>query len=137
MPTVADAKIAAAEADKQATIKAQEAKAEADRLAAQAKVEIAKSEAEALLTAANAEAQALNIQTIQVAKMLGFTVVVDIKNDAGEVIGTEEIIKPDLTVDEAKMIKSYIEYIKYLESWDGKLPGTLVGDNVDVILPTN
>ena len=122
-----DAKIAAAEADKQATIKAQEAKAEADRLAAQAKVEIAKSEAEALLTAANAEAQALNIQTIQVAKMLGFTVVVD----------GEEIIKPDLTVEEATMIKSYIEYIKYLESWDGKLPDTLVGDDVGVILPTN
>jgi regulator of protease activity HflC (stomatin/prohibitin superfamily) len=122
-----DAKIAAAEADKQSTIKAQEAKAEADRLAAQAKVEIAKSEAEALLTAANAEAEALNIQTIQVAKMLGFTVVV---ND-------EEIIKPDLTVDEAKMIKSYVEYIKYLETWDGKLPETLVGDGVQVILPTN
>lgn len=122
-----DAKIAAAEADKQATIKAQEAKAEADRLAAQAKVEIAKSEAEALLTAANAEAQALNIQTIQVAKMLGFTVVAD----------GEEIIKPDLTVEEATMIKSYIEYIKYLESWDGKLPDTLVGDDVGVILPTN
>ena len=131
------AKVNAAEAEKQSTIKAQEAKAEADRIAAQAKVEIAKSEAEALLTAATAEAQALNIQTIQVAKMLGFTVVVDVTDDTGAVIGTEEVIKPDLTVEEAQMIKSYIEYIKYLETWDGKLPDTLVGDGVQVILPTN
>ncbi len=131
------AKVNAAEAEKQSTIKAQEAKAEADRIAAQAKVEIAKSEAEALLTSASAEAQALNIQTIQVAKMLGFTVVIDVTDDTGAVIGTEEVIKPDLTVEEAQMIKSYIEYIKYLESWDGKLPDTLVGDGVQVILPTN
>ena len=121
------AKINAAEADKQAAIKAQEAKAEADRIAAAAKIEIAKSEAEALLTAANAEAQALNIQTIQVAKMLGLT----------EVINGTEQIKPDLTIEEAQLIKSYIEYVKYMESWDGVLPDTVVGDNAGVILPAN
>lgn len=131
------AKVNAAEADKQAAIKAQEAKAEADRIAAAAKVEIAKSEAEALLTAANAEAKALNIQTVQVAKMLGLTVIVDIVDENGVVTGTEEVIKPDLTIEEATLIKTYIEYVKYLESWNGELPDTLVGDGVEVILPTN
>lgn len=131
-----EAKINAAEADKQATIKAQEAQAEANKIAAQSKIEIAESNAKALITEANAQADALNIQTVQVAKMLGLTVVVDTKDANGNVTGTEEVIKPDLTVKEAKMIKSYIEYIKYLESWDGKLPDTLVGDGVQVILPT-
>lgn len=132
-----EAKVNAAEADKQATIKAQEAQAEANKIAAQSKIEIAESNAKALITEANAQAEALHIQTVQVAKMLGFTVVVEIKDAEGKVTGTEEVIKPDLTVEEAKMIKSCIEYIKYLESWDGKLPDTLVGDGVDVILPTN
>jgi regulator of protease activity HflC (stomatin/prohibitin superfamily) len=121
------AKINAAEADKQSAIKAQEAKAEADRIAAAAKIEIAKSEAEALLTQARAEADALNIQTIQVAKMLGLTEIVDGK----------EQIKPNLTIEEAQLIKSYIEYVKYMESWDGVLPDTVVGDNAGIILPAN
>ena len=121
------AKINAAEADKQSAIKAQEAKAEADRIAAAAKIEIAKSEAEALLTQARAEADALNIQTIQVAKMLGLTEIVDGK----------EQIKSNLTIEEAQLIKSYIEYIKYMESWDGVLPDTVVGDNAGIILPAN
>ena len=121
------AKINAAEADKQSAIKAQEAKAEADRIAATAKIEIAKSEAEALLTQARAEADALNIQTNQVAKMLGLTEIVDGK----------EQIKPNLTIEEAQLIKSYIEYVKYMESWDGVLPDTVVGDNAGVILPAN
>jgi regulator of protease activity HflC (stomatin/prohibitin superfamily) len=121
------AKINAAEADKQSAIKAQEAKAEADRIAATAKIEIAKSEAEALLTQARAEADALNIQTIQVAKMLGLTEIVDGK----------EQIKPNLTIEEAQLIKSYIEYVKYMESWDGVLPDTVVGDNAGIILPAN
>jgi regulator of protease activity HflC (stomatin/prohibitin superfamily) len=130
------AKINAAEADKQSAIKAQEAKAEADRIAAAAKIEIAKSEAEAKLTNANAEAEALliaakaeadslNIQTLQVAKMLGLT----IKD------GETEIIKPDLTIEEATLIKDYIEYIKYINAWDGKLPETIIGDKTSVLLP--
>lgn len=121
------AKINAAEADKQSAIKAQEAKAEADRIAAAAKIEIAKSEAEALLTQARAEADALNIQTIQVAKMLGLTEIVDGK----------EQIKSNLTIEEAQLIKSYIKYVKYMESWDGVLPDTVVGDNAGIILPAN
>ena len=54
-----------------------------------------------------------------------------------EVISGTEQIKPDLTIEEAQLIKSYIEYVKYMESWDGVLPDTVVGDNAGVILPAN
>ena len=170
-----EAKINAAEADKQATIKAQEAQAEANKIAAQSKIEIAESNAKALLTEANAQAEALNIQTLQVARMLGLTEFVTKTDSNGQrVQATDkdnkllyldengnyttdatyidkegnthnnlpvyvmiEQIKENLDVSEAQKIKDYIEYIKYLESWDGKLPDTLVGDGVQVILPTN
>lgn len=121
------AKINAAEADKQATIKAQEAKAEADKIAAEAKVAIAESEAKAILTKANAEAEALGIQALEVARMLGFT----------EVVDNVEQIKSNLSIEEAQLIKAYIEYIKYMETWNGVLPDTVVGDNAGVILPAN
>jgi len=121
------AKVNAAEAEKQATIKAQEAKAEADKIAANAKIEIAKAEAEAILTKANAEAEALGIQSLEVARMLGFT----------EVVDDVEQIKANLTLEEAKLIKDYIEYIKYMEAWNGVLPDTVVGDNAGIILPAN
>lgn len=121
------AKVAAAEAQKQADILAQEAKAQADKIAAQAKVEIAQSEAQAVITKANAEAEALGIQALEVARMLGFT----------EFVNNKEQIKEDLSLQEATLIKSYIEYIKYVETWDGKLPDTVVSDNAGVILPTN
>lgn len=121
------AKVNAAEAEKQATIKAQEAKAEADKIAANAKIEIAKAEAEAILTKANADAEALGIQALEVARMLGFT----------EFVDNVEQIKSDLTLEEAELIKEYIEYIKYMETWDGVLPDTVVGSDASVILPTN
>jgi hypothetical protein len=52
-----------------------------------------------------------------------------------EVVDGVEVVKTGLTVEEAKLIKEYIEYIKYLESWNGELPDTIVGDGVEVILP--
>jgi regulator of protease activity HflC (stomatin/prohibitin superfamily) len=122
-----EAKVNAAEADKQAAIKAQEAKAEADKIAANAKVEIAKAEAEAILTKANADAEALGIQALEVARMLGFT----------ENINGVEQIKSDLTLEEATLIKDYIEYIKYMDTWNGELPNTIAGNNSGFIFPTN
>lgn len=119
-----EAKINAAEADKQAAIKAQEAKAEADKIAANAKVEIAKAEAEAILTKANAEAEALGIQALEVARMLGFT----------EVVNGVEQIKANLDIKEVELIKAYIEYVKYMETWNGELPDTMTGTNTGILV---
>lgn len=115
-----NAALAQAEADKAAA----EAKAEAEKIAAEAKVAIAESEAKAILTKANAEAEALGIQALEVARMLGFTEVID---------GVEQI-KEDLSIEEATLIKSYIEYIEYLETWNGELPDTMAGTNTGILV---
>jgi regulator of protease activity HflC (stomatin/prohibitin superfamily) len=122
-----EAKVNAAEAQAKADKAAAQAKADADKIAAEAKVAIAESEAKAILTKANAEAEALGIQALEVARMLGFTEVVD---------GVEQI-KNNLSIEEAKLIKAYIEYIEYMKTWNGVLPDTVVGDNAGVILPAN
>lgn len=122
-----EAKVNAAEAQAKADKAAAQAKADTDKIAAEAKVAIAESEAKAILTKANAEAEALGIQALEVARMLGFTEVVD---------GVEQI-KNNLSIEEAKLIKAYIEYIEYMKTWNGVLPDTVVGDNAGVILPAN
>ena len=66
-------------------------RAEAEKIAAEAKIAIAESEAKAILTKANAEAEALGIQALEVARMLGFT----------EVVNGEEQIKSNLSLEEA------------------------------------
>jgi regulator of protease activity HflC (stomatin/prohibitin superfamily) len=114
----------AAEAAAETAKKVAEMQADAE---AYAKEKAAEAEANAIIARANAEAEALNIQTLEVAKMLGLT----------ELVDGIEVIKSNLTLEEAELIKAYIEYIKYLESWNGELPDTVVGDNVGVILPTN
>ena len=111
----------AAEAAAETAKKVAELQADAD---AYAKEKAAEAEAKAIIAKAQAEAEALNIQTLEVAKMLGLTVIVE----------GEEIIKPNLSTDEAKLIKEYIEYIKYLESWDGELPDTVVGNTDGIIV---
>lgn len=112
----------AAEAAAETAKKVAEMQADAE---AYAKEAAAKAEAEAIKIKAEAEAEALNIQTLEVAKMLGLTVVVD----------GVEMIKPDLKVEEATLIKEYIEYIKYLETWDGKLPEVVTDGSGLIIQP--
>lgn len=73
---------------------------------------------------AEAEANALQIKSLEVAKMLGLTTVVD----------DVEVIKPDLTDEEKKLIADYLKYMEYLATWDGKLPEVVT--NGTVLLPT-
>ena len=113
----------AAEAAAETAKKVAEMQADAE---AYAKEKAAEAEAKAIIAKAEAEAEALNIQTLEVAKMLGFT----------EVVDNKEQIKENLTLEEAKLIKAYIEYIKYMEAWNGELPDTVVGEDASIILPT-
>ena len=119
--------------EEKAKAEAEKAKAQAEgelevaKLQAQAEVAKAEAQAQAIIVKAEAEAQALNIQTLEVAKMLGLTV---IDAETGE-----EIIKPGIQPTEAQLIKEYIEYIKYLETWDGKLPEVLTDGNGIIIQP--
>lgn len=112
----------AAEAAAKTSLEVAKMQADAE---AYAKEKAAEAEAKAIITRANAEAEALNIQTLQVAKMLGLTIIE----------GGKEVIKPNLTLEEANLIKEYVEYIKYLETWDGKLPEVVTDGSSIIIQP--
>jgi regulator of protease activity HflC (stomatin/prohibitin superfamily) len=153
----------AAEAAAETAKKVAEMQADAE---AYAKEKAAEAEAKAIITKANAEAEALNIQTLEVARMFGLTEVVvkvdennkpiqainadgnllylDSKGNYTTEAKTNEVenekvfvfierIKPGV---DTSIIAEYIEYIKYLESWNGEFPDTVVGDGVEVILPS-
>jgi regulator of protease activity HflC (stomatin/prohibitin superfamily) len=144
---------------------AEVAKMQADA-EAYAKEKAAEAEAKAIIAKAQADAEALNIQTLEVARMLGFTeVVIKLDSNGQKVQATNEkgqLLYVDATgnytteaktgdVDntivyvmveqikklepgDAKLIAAYIEYIKYLESWNGELPDTVVGDSSGIII---
>ena len=48
-----------------------------------------------------------------------------------------EQLKSGLTTEEAQKITDYIEYLKYMEIWNGELPDTIVSDGASIILPKN
>lgn len=115
----------AAEAAAKTEAEVKKMQADAD---AYVKEKEAEAEAKAIILKSEADAQALNIQTLEVAKMLGLT---EINADG------EEMIKSNLTIEEATLIKEYIEYIKYLENWDGKLPTVMTDGSSSIMIPTN
>ena len=121
------AKIAAAEAEAKAAIQKAEGEATAKLKAAEAQIEIAKAEAAAKLAATAAEAEALRIQSIDVARMLGFTIVTDAD-------GKESIDFENSTQD-AALINEYLKYIKYLETWNGELPDVVTDGSGLIISP--
>ena len=92
---------------------------------AQAKVEAAKADAEAKRLAAEAEANAIAIKSLEVARMLGLT----------ETVDTVEMIKPDLTDAESKLIADYLKYIEYLATWNGQLPNVVTDGSGLIIQP--
>lgn len=92
---------------------------------AQAKIEAAKAEAEAKRLAAEAEANAIAIKSLEVARMLGLTTEID----------GVEVIKPDLTAEESKLIADYLKYVEYLATWDGKLPDVVADGSKVVVTP--
>lgn len=114
---------AAAEAKKK-LIEAENKIAVAEKEAA-AKAAEAEGEAEAIRIKAEAEAEAIKIKSLEVASMLGLTIVDSQGN---------EVIKPNLTVDEAKLISEYLRYIEYLSKWDGKLPEVLTDGDSSVMI---
>lgn len=123
----ADAKVAAAEAE-QAIKEAQKA---AELKAAQADKEIVEAQKAAELAEAMANSEIARIKTINVARTLGYVIIVD-----GE--GREEI---DFAASAAAgltqtMLYDYMNFIAYIEKWDGQLPDTMLGDDVGILIPT-
>ena len=93
----------------------------------QAEAEIAKAEgnAQAQIAIAEAQAESIKLKSLEIARMLGFEIV------------DNEIVIEGHTPEEIKAISDYLKYITYLETWNGVLPETMVGDSSDVIIGLN
>lgn len=99
----------------------------------EAKALLAKAEAEAdaQVALAEADARAIMLKSVEIARMLGYTV--------NETTVEEETVY-NIVFDETHTgsdIADYLKYIEYLSKWDGKLPQVVTGENGFMItLPT-
>ena len=107
-------------AEQAAKEKLAKAQGDADALMAMAEAESGKIE-----MLAKAEAAALKMKSIEWARSIGINILTDID-------GVEFIDTADPNIDK---LKSFLEYIAYLEKWDGKLPETILGDDISIIIP--
>ena len=146
-----------AEQDKQAAITRAEAQLEVAKLEAQKKIEEAKGNAEAQKIIAQATAEAATYKIIELAKTIGYTVnetylySIDGVETAYSTkqAETETVIylgtKYDIDVtsgpgaDKFKtLVEDYLQYLAYLEKWDGKLPEVVSGDDaLSIIVPND
>lgn len=146
-----------AEQDKQAAITRAEAQLEVAKLEAQKKIEEAKGNAEAQKILAQATAEAATYKIIELANTIGYTVdetylysvdgvetvftTKQQETDNVVYLGTESVI--DVTsgpgVDKFKaLVEDYLQYLAYLEKWDGVLPEVVAGDDaISIIVPNN
>ncbi len=82
----------------------------------------AQAEADAQVAASEAAARSIMLKSVEVARMLGYTVTES---------GTEEIVYT-IVFDETHSgadIAEYMKYIEYMSKWDGKLPQVVAGEN--------
>lgn len=121
-----------AEYEKEKAIIQAEQALEVAKLEAEAKLAEAEGEAKALETIAQAQANSIKLKSVEVARMLGFTV-----NETAVEGGIEyEIDFEGKTAEEIQVISDYLKYIEYLEVWNGELPEVVTGDGVSIMIPT-
>ena len=144
-----------AEQEKQAAITKAEAEKEAAIIKAQEKLETARIEADALKVSKQAAAEAETYNIIELARTIGYTInetyiysvngirtefdTEQVETDTVVFLGTKYII--DVTsgpgADKFKaLVEDYIQYLKYLEVWNGELPQVVAGDDaISIIVP--
>lgn len=109
---------------------------EVAKLEAEARLERAKADAEAQIEIARAEAEAVKLKSIEVARALGFNIKENQIIENGQVKAIEyEIDFTGKTHNEITLITEYLQYIEYLNKWDGKLPSVMAGDSASIMLP--
>jgi len=109
----------------------QKEKADTDLYVAQqeAKALLAKAQAEA-----EAEAKAIMLKSVEVARMLGYTVNEEIVRDGDEVSVIYTIVYDETHT--GADIAEYLKYIEYMSKWDGKLPQVVTdGKGVMITIP--
>lgn len=83
----------------------------------------AQAEADAQVAIAQAEARSIMLKSVEIARMLGYTV--------NETTSEEQIVYT-IVFDELHTgadIAEYLKYIEYISKWDGKLPQVVTGDS--------
>lgn len=140
-----------AEYEKETAIINAEKELEVSKRQAEAKIVAANADAQAQVLVAQAEADALKAKSIEVARMLGFTiketqVVEDVTTEdenGGETVTqvVTNVYEIDFTgkpTEEIQLISEYLKYIEYLSKWDGKLPEVITGENgATVMIPVS
>ena len=119
-----------AEYEKQKAIIEAEKELEVAKLEAEARIARAQGDAEAVRLAAEAEANAIKVKSIEVARMLGFTIL-EQETEDGVLYSIDFTGKSE---EEINLISDYLKYIAYLEKWDGELP-EVMGDGANVFFP--
>ncbi len=129
------AKIEAEAAAQIAKIEAEASLAVA-KLNAEAKMAAAEGDAAAQVTIAQSEARATKLKSIEVARMLGFTILEnEVTDDNGETNIEYTIDFTGKTAEEIAVISDYLKYIEYLSKWNGELPDVMNGDSATIIIP--
>ena len=124
-----------AEQDKQAAITKAEAELEVAKLNAEKKIKESEGLAEAQLIIAQAEAKAATSKLVELAKSLGYTVT-KVTIDEIDTYSIDVTSAAGAEVFE-QLVTKYLEYLAYLEKWNGELPQVLSGDDLSIIVPQN
>lgn len=110
---------------------------EVAKLEAEAKLAQAEGEARSIEAIARAQANSIKLKSIEVARMMGFTITeTEVKDEQGIAVGTEyDIDFTGKTTEEISAITEYLKYIEYLEKWDGELPDVVTGSDSSIFIP--
>lgn len=90
----------------------------------------AQAEADAQVAVAEAEARSIMLKSVEIARMLGYTVT---ESGGEETVYTINFDGAHNGAD----IAEYLKYIEYLSKWDGKLPQVVAGENGFMITVPN
>lgn len=146
-----------AEQEKQAAITKAEAELEVARLEAERKLVEAQGDAAAQLALAEAQAKAAAYKIIELARTLGFPITTSYiytengfrksfaepqeETETLKYLGEEYVITYDADhtkEDLEKLVISYLEYLAFLEAWNGELPEVVAGDDsLSIIVPNS
>lgn len=99
---------------------------------AKALVAKAQAQADAQVASARAEAQSIMLKSVEIARMLGYTVNENNVKASDENGAESTVITYEIVYDEKHTgadIAEYLKYIEYLSVWDGKLPQVVAGEN--------
>jgi regulator of protease activity HflC (stomatin/prohibitin superfamily) len=125
-----------AETEKQIAIIKAEQDLEISKINAEKAIAVAQGEARAVVLAATAQADALKIQTVEVARMLGFDIIeTSYVDDEGNTVLVYNIDFSSKTAEDIALISKYVEYIAYLETWNGVLPQVITDGSVSIFIP--